>query len=150
MTAAGKPLHILKSPSVGDMMFGVVYENQAVLFRLKAEEVSPQGPRRLKLAEEWARAYSELATSFTGPDITGGTVAKRAGRYVCILFSQSEDGDTILSILNRDAALDSQENLGKDFKVEKVFGLSFALGVATQNKIVFWKPSTKLQESNFF
>ena len=83
-------MHILKSPSVGDMMFGVVYENQVVLFRMKAEEVSPQGPRRLKLAEEWARAYSELATSFTGPDVTSGTVAKRAGRYVCVLFSQSE------------------------------------------------------------
>ena len=41
-------------------------------------------------------------------------------------------------------------NLGKDFKVEKVFGLNFALGVTTQNKIVFWKPATKLQESNFF
>ena len=112
--------------------------------------MSPQGPRRLKLVEEWAREYSEMATSFTGPDVTSGTVAKRAGRYVCILFSQSADGDTILSILNRDPALDSQENLGKDFKVEKVFGLNFALGVTTQNKIVFWKPATKLQESNFF
>ena len=147
-TAAGKPLRVLKAPAVGDMMFGVVYENAASLYRIKAEEGAAQGPRRLKVAEEWSRAYSELPTSFTGSDITSGTVAKRAGRYVCILFSQTPEGVTILSILNRDGALDSQENLGKDYLVEKVYSQGAALGLVTQNKIVFWKPATPLGEGS--
>ena len=52
--------------------------------------------------------------------------------------------------MHRDKALDSQENLGKDFKVTKVFNQNFALGIVTLNKIIFWKPGTLLKESNFF
>ena len=150
MTDTGKPIKIVKPPTVGDMMFGVLYENKVVIFRIKSEEVSPQGPRRLKLTQEWARVYSELATGLTGSSISSSLIAKRAGRYVCILFAQSSEGENILSILNRDPALDSQENLGKELKVETVFSQGFALGVVTQNKILFWKPGTSLLESNFF
>ena len=150
MTDAGKPIKILKPPSLGDMMFGVLYENKVVIFRIKSEEVSPQGPRRLKVTQEWARVYSEMATSFTGASISSSLIAKRAGRYVCILFAQNSEGENILSILNRDVTLDSQENLGKEFKVERVFSQGFALGVVSQNKIIFWKPGTSLLETNFF
>ena len=91
-----------------------------------------------------------MATSFAGSSISSGLIAKRGGRYVCILFAQNSEGESILSILNRDVTLDSQENLGKEFKVGAVFSQGFALGVVLQNKIMFWKPGTSLLESNFF
>ena len=50
-TDAGKPVTILKPPSVGDMILGVVYDNEVILFRIRMEELTPGtgGPRKLKI-----------------------------------------------------------------------------------------------------
>ena len=63
--------------------------------------------------------------------MTSSSIAKRAGRYVCVVFSYSPEEESILTVLNRDPALDSQENLGKDFKVEKLFNQGTAMGIVT-------------------
>ena len=39
-------------------------------------------------------------------------IAKRAGRYISVAFVNSADGGTIITIMNRDKNLDTQESAG--------------------------------------
>ena len=108
----GKPLKIIRPPNAGDLLFGLLFENEAAFFRIRLEETKKKDIKRPQIKEEWTRLFSEFKISFSGSDVQDIHIAKRAGRYISVAFVNSADGSTIITIMNRDKTLDTQESAG--------------------------------------
>ena len=113
------------------------------------EEIKEKAAKRVLVKEEWTRQFAEYRTPFTGSDVQDIHIAKRAGRYISIAFVRMAEGGTMITIMNRDKNMDTQE-IAVDFQLTKTvsFGQTFAL--AKENKIVFWKPDSIIAEDGFF
>ena len=59
-TARGKPLQIIKPPNAGDLLFGVLFEKEAVFYRIRLEEIKDKGAKRPQIKEEWTRLFEDF------------------------------------------------------------------------------------------
>ena len=65
-SARGKPLQIIKPPNAGDLLFGVLFEKEAVFYRIRLEEIKDKGAKRPQIKEEWTRLFEDFQNSFSG------------------------------------------------------------------------------------
>ena len=115
-SARGRPLQVIKPPNAGDLLFGILYEQEAVFYRIRLEEIREKAAKRVVVKEEWTRQFSEYRTPFMGIDVQDIHIAKRAGRYISIAFVRMAEGGTMVTIMNRDKNMDTQE-IAVDFKL---------------------------------
>ena len=73
------------------------------------EEIKEKAAKRVLVKEEWTRQFTEYRTPFTGQDVQDIHIAKRAGRYISIAFVRMAEGGTMITIMNRDKNMDTQE-----------------------------------------